>query len=240
MTHHCPVCDGHSELTARIPVDLSQDGQNSPSLALKEAPIDYFQCVSCGHAFAPWLIGQSPEWFSRHIYNADYTKYDADYLDVENGRVKNQSNALVYGYSFARKGIRHLDYGSGDGRLTKKLTSVGFDSIAYDPFSNPVAPSGAFNLITTFEVIEHASDPHRFMESLTDFMDDPCLIRIGTIPNDGETIEDWWYANPRVGHLNLFSIRSMAALAKQHRLSLSVVNGSDFFLWRNLPDWAKY
>lgn len=54
---------------------------------------------------------------------------------MENGRVKNQSNALVYGYSFAhQEGIRHLDYGSGDGRLTKKLTSVGFDSIAYDPF----------------------------------------------------------------------------------------------------------
>ena len=71
-------------------------------------------------------------------------------------------------------------------------------------------------------------------------MDDPCLIRIGTIPNDGEDIDSWWYANPRVGHLNLFSIRSMMTLAFKHRLSLSIVNGSDFFLWRNLPEWAKY
>ena len=240
MTHTCQICASSTEKIASIPFDVAQDGQNSPSLALKETPIDYFQCPSCGHVFAPWLIAQSKEWLSQHIYNADYPKYDADYLDAESGRVKNQQNALVYGYHFARKSIRHLDYGSGDGRLSSKLNAVGFRSESYDPFSSPCLPSGKFNLITAFEVIEHVPDPHGFIEALSGFMDDPCLIRIGTIPNDGEDIGSWWYANPRVGHLNMFSIRSMMTLAHKHRLSLSIVNGSDFFLWRNLPEWAKY
>ena len=240
MTYACPICDGCSELTARIPFNTAQDGQDSPSKALDQTSVEYWRCGTCGHVFAPWLIAQTPEWLSQYIYNAEYPHYDADYLDEVAGRVKNQEKALVYGYHFARKAIRHLDYGSGEGRLSKKLQSVGFASESYDPFSNPVRPSGKFNLITAFEVIEHAPDPHRFLASLQPFMDEPCLIRIGTTPNDGEDIRDWWYANPRVGHLNLFSVRSMARLARTHNLSLSVVNGSDFFLWNTLPDWAKY
>ena len=240
MTHPCPICASSTEKKATIPFGVAHDGQDSPSLALKDAPIDYFQCGTCGHAFAPWLIEQSQEWLIRHIYNADYHHYDADYLDEDKGRVKEQTNALVFGYHFARKAIRHLDYGSGDGRLTKKLKTSGFDSTAYDPFSHPVAPEGRFNLITAFEVIEHAPDPHAFLSALDAFTDQPCLIRIGTVPNDDEYIGDWWYANPRVGHLNLFSRKSMSELARQHRFSLAVVNDCDFFLWRNLPEWAKY
>ena len=240
MTHTCPICASSTEKVASIPFDVSQDGQDSSSLCFKSHSVGYFKCSHCGHVFAPWLITQTPQWMSKYIYNADYPKYDADYLDAESGRVKNQQNALVYGYHFARKSIRHLDYGAGDGRLSNKLNTVGFRSEPYDPFSSPCLPSGKFNLITAFEVIEHVPDPHRFIEALSGFMDDPCLIRIGTIPNDGEDIDSWWYANPRVGHLNLFSVRSMMTLAHKHRLSLSIVNGSDFFLWRNLPEWAKY
>ena len=239
MTHACPICDSPTEKKASISFGVSQDGQDSPSLALKDAPIDYFQCRSCGHAFAPWLIERPQDWLTQHIYNAYYQNYDADYLDEDKGRVKDQSNALVFGYHFARKAIRHLDYGSGDGRLTQKLIASGFDSTAYDPFANPEQPSGKFNLITAFEVVEHAPDPHAFLSALDAFADDPCLIRIGTLPNDGEDIGDWWYASPRVGHINLFSMRSMASLAKQHRFNLSFSH-ADFFLWRNLPDWAKY
>ena len=237
---HCPVCGCDSQPVASIPFDVSMDGENSPSRRVYPREVSYHQCGSCGHAFAPSLIEKSPEWFAEHVYNADYINYDADYLDVNGGRVKEQSNALVFGYSFARKRIRHLDYGSGDGRLTKKLVAAGFDSVAYDPFSHDVAPAGKFNMITAFEVIEHAADPDRFLSSLEAFMDDPCLIRIGTVPNDGEDINGWWYANPRVGHINLFSKRSMAALASRHRFNLSVVVKADFFLWRNLPEWAKY
>lgn len=239
MANSCPICESSTEKKASIPFDVSQDGPDSPSQALKGTLIDFFQCRSCGHAFAPGLIDQSQAWMTKHIYNDDYPKYDADYLDEEKGRVKDQSNALVFGYHFARKRIRHLDYGSGDGRLTKKLNAAGFDSAAYDPFSNPAAPGGRFSLITAFEVIEHTSDPHAFLSALDGFADAQCLIRIGTLQNDGEAIDSWWYANPRVGHINLFSLRSMETLARRHRFNLSV-NHSDFFLWRNLPEWAKY
>jgi SAM-dependent methyltransferase len=53
-------------------------------------------------------------------------------------------------------GERHLDYGSGEGSFTAFLRSRGYQSQGWEP-DDPL-PSGKFNSVTAFEVLEHMND----------------------------------------------------------------------------------
>ncbi len=225
----CPVCGGESRHHVDIPMQKSCEGNGGGDL------VAYFLCASCGFCHAPEMCNKPPEWFREHIYNDDYILFDPEYSGE---RANRQARNLIYSYSFARKRIRHLDFGSGDGRLTEKLLKAGFDSTAYDPFVHTELPSGKFNLITSFEVFEHVPGPQELMRGVASFLDDEGLILASTNISDGEDIGRWWYAAPRNGHISLFSRKSLTILAEKHGLeSLIDANGAHYF-YRSLPDWA--
>jgi len=181
------------------------------------------------------MCNKPPEWFREHIYNDDYILFDPEY---KGERADRQAKNLIYSYSFARKKIRHLDFGSGDGRLTEKLLKAGFDSTAYDPFVHFEAPAGKFNLITVFEVFEHVPDPQRLMRHLASYLDDEGLILASTNVSDGQDIGGWWYAAPRNGHISLFSRKSLKTLAVQHGLEPLIDGNGGHYFYRSLPEWA--
>lgn len=225
----CPICKGQIRLLADIPFGRSCEGSG------EGAPVSYWQCSDCEYCFAPDLCSQSPEWFSEHIYNADYILYDPEYDGIRSD--KNAQN-LIFSFSWVKNQIRHLDYGSGDGRLTKRMVRAGFDSSAYDPFNQADAPKGTFNLITAYEVFEHAADPQKLMRDLSSYLDDGGAIIASTLLSDGKDIAEWWYAAPRNGHVSLFSRKSLGTLALQHGLRAWIsTEGVHLFAKRILPAW---
>lgn len=225
----CPVCGGRSDHHVDLPMLKSCEGHDGGD------PVGYFVCADCGFCHAPEMCNKPPEWFAEHIYNDDYVKFDPEY---KGERAARQARNLIYSYSWARKDIRHLDFGSGDGQLTQRMIKAGFTSEAYDPFVHVEAPAGLFNLITCFEVFEHVPDPQRLMRHLASYLAPEGLILASTNVSDGEDIATWWYASPRNGHISLYSKRSLELLAKQHSLEAIVDRNGGHYFYRNLPSWA--
>jgi 2-polyprenyl-3-methyl-5-hydroxy-6-metoxy-1,4-benzoquinol methylase len=100
--------------------------------------------------------------------------------------------------------ISHLDYGGGAGLLSKLMGEKGFRSTSYDPFVNTdtdPATLGAFDLITAFEVFEHASDVNALMANLSALRKPNGIILFSTLASDGQIAPNtrltWWYAAPR-------------------------------------------
>ena len=156
----------------------------------------------------------------------------------DGARAERQAKNIIYAYSWARKQIRHLDYGSGDGQLTQRLLKAGFDSTDYDPFIHSDAPTGKFNLITCFEVLEHAPDPQRVMRELASYLAPEGILIASTMLSDGNDISDWWYAAPRNGHISLYSGKSLGELAVMNSLCARINSEGTHSFFRKLPVWA--
>lgn len=198
--------------------------------------IAYLGCGVCGFAWAPSLWAKDKAWFAENIYNADYIKFDPDYSGE---RAANQAKNIIFNYSFARKSIRHLDYGSGGGQLTEKLINSGFNSTSYDPFIHSEAPHGKFNLITCFEVLEHVPDPLALMCDLATYLDDEGVLTTSTLLLDKTTdLNKWWYAAPRNGHISLYSVEALENLAAQNGLCGNITNSGTHAFYKKLPSWA--
>ena len=185
------------------------------------------------------MAARDKGWFLEHIYNDEYVKVDPEYVK---DRPERQSKNLIYRYSYARKAIRHLDYGAGNGELVRRMAAAGFDSTPYDPFSHASRPEGVFNLISCFEVFEHVPDPQALMADLASLLSPQGVLLFSTLTSDGAISQgkplDWWYAAPRNGHISLFSRESLARLAKQHGLHYQITQQGTHAFWKELPPWA--
>lgn len=229
---NCPICQGHGDHNADIPFSKSCEVFDSAGEL-----IEYLTCRECGFSWAPELCAKDKDWFSVNIYNADYHLFDPEY---DGARAARQAQNIIYAYHWARKQIRHLDFGSGNGLLTERLKRAGFDSVAYDPFVHLEAPAGRFNLITCFEVFEHVPDPQQLMRHLASYLDDTGILIASTLLSDDQgPLLDWWYASPRNGHISLYSGRSLGELAVQHSLRAHISSEGTHSFFRNLPAWAR-
>lgn len=141
--------------------------------------------------------------------------------------------------------IRHLDYGGGTGQLSQALAGVGGTSRSYDRFYDRAAPPSAgepFDLITAFEVFEHAVDVHGLMREISALSHSSTFVVFTTLTHDthirrGERI-NWWYVAPRNGHVSVFSKASLVLLAEQHGWRFGSFNDNQHFLCRMIPDWV--
>jgi len=229
MTNHpCPVCDSRTDFFDVVDFNKSCGDSTARSTGLSGTPIYYSKCSVCGFLFAPEIHAWSESEFQEKIYNEDYVKFDGDYLEkrpVDNVALVEQ----LFGKQ--KDKIRHLDYGGGNGLLSRLLIENGWNSNSFDPFPNSgvnLELLGKFNLITAFEVFEHVSNIHRMMENLRLSLAPGGVIALSTLLTDGQVDDKerlcWWYAAPRNGHISLFSMRSLNLLASMHGLTVQHLN----------------
>ncbi len=198
-------------------------------------PVTYFRCLSCQCTFTDLIDDWTEEQVARYIYNEDYSLVDPGYVDQRPLDQANQMAEMLDGC----QNLNILDYGSGSGKFAKLMMERGFRSVtSYDPFSSPRRPSGLFDLVTAFEVVEHAPNPLATFREMLDFLTpDGALLFSQTVQPDN--IEDmrcgWWYAGPRNGHVTTYSDVTFSVIAQKMNLDYrrSFTTGGLFCFTRN-------
>lgn len=217
-------------------------GLQSGPFALSGIPIYYHRCPSCGFlftgAFDAWTAGD----FAAHIYNDDYALVDPDFAHARPwGNAQMIAQALG-----ASKNLRILDYGGGSGALAGFLRDAGFSDVqTYDPFvpAHAERPSGCYDCIVSFEVMEHSPNPRQTLEEMNSLRAGQGIVLFSTLvqPPDIERQEAaWWYVGPRNGHVSLHSHGSLRVLAEGLGLQIGSFGNGLHLLLDTLPAWAEH
>lgn len=244
----CPICSGESFAIDVVDFSINYPYFWHPDTAVTECnlssfPVYYYHCKSCNFTYAPEIANWSNEKLASEIYNDNFTKMDTDAIER---RPTNNATTLLKIFPYIAP-IRHLDFGGGTGFLSNMLTQHGWDSISFDPFLNDAISStnlGKYNLITSFEVFEHATDPNILLRQMADLLEDVGLILFSTQVSDGIIIPgkrlDWWYVTPSTGHISLYSRKSLATLGAKFQLEFFSFNNGFHCFFKNLPSFAKH
>jgi SAM-dependent methyltransferase len=243
MTTSCPVCGAAAPLIDVMDLNKTCGVEKDIFLPASGIPVYYALCSKCGFCFAPALHAWTLEEFSRWIYNDDYALYDPGYLQE---RPLANSKMLRSIFPDLPSGVRHLDYGGGNGILAKSLTSFDWSSTSYDPFVDMelnFSSLGTFDLITAFEVFEHVPNVQKMMSEINSLLAVNGILVFSTLLSDGNIHKNqrinWWYAAPRNGHISLFSCKSLVFLARVHGLNFGSVSNGLHVLWKGEPPaWA--
>ncbi len=238
----CPVCGAASRLLDSLDFNKSCEEPRGKYLPPAGVTVDYHLCEDCGFCFAPEFREWSAARFRKEIYNDDYVSVDPDYLDA---RPRSNAQALRSLMGDRATRIRHLDYGAGGGLLSALLNEGGWRSTPYDPFSAErvsIETLGRFDLVTAFEVFEHAPDVHALAASLSALLEKPGLVLFSTLLTDGHVNPgaplSWWYAAPRNGHVSLHSRKSLAILGAKHGFDFGSLAENFHAYWKEIPEWA--
>ncbi len=244
MMQPCPVCDSDSAPLDVVDFNKSCDEPRGYYLPLSGIPIYYFLCPQCGFCFAPEMYKWDITEFENKIYNSDYVKVDPDYVET---RPKSNAKFLIDIIGNKSTRIKHLDYGGGDGLLSKLLKDTGWQSTSYDPFVNrdvSLNSLGKFDLITAFEVFEHVPQVKKLVADLSSLLVDNGVVLFSTLLSDKEIEAQkritWWYASPRNGHISLFSQKSLQILCAQENFQLGSFSSGFHAIWKKVPSWASH
>ncbi|MGB6937990.1 MAG: class I SAM-dependent methyltransferase, partial [Xanthobacteraceae bacterium] len=127
-------------------------------------------------AFDDWSADQ----FKTHIYNDDYRMVDPDYKTT---RPRGNAEVVARLWGEHRKDTRVLDYGGGNGEFCTVLRAETFDPMVPE-FSR--RPNGKFDLVTSFETLEHLPDPRAGIASPLESAADPGVVLFTTLVQPAE------------------------------------------------------
>jgi hypothetical protein len=208
----CKCCAAPSSLLAVM--DAARSGVDARAgravEALSGLAIYYYRCSACGFTFTRAFDHWTDADFARYIYNADYARHDPEY---ENGaRGKRTAGDIIAQFGAAAGAISVLDWGCGDGGFVEALRQYGFARVdGYDPFVAGASerPQGRYEMVTCFEVIEHALDPLGLVADLAACRAERGAILISTLCCSQQVadygLEHWHYCVPRNGHISLLT-----------------------------------
>lgn len=237
----CPICNGTTFPAGEVDANKTcEDHKGARPFPVARDMVKYERCIICNFMFAPAMCSWTPQAFKERIYNAEYIKADPDYKGV---RAKANAAMMIEWFGRAREQIRHIDYGAGDGQLTRCLRCEGFKSTAWEPLDETLALDGddRFNLVTAFEVFEHCPDPRKLRDDLIRLLSPDGVIVFSTLTSDacGPRFHpaDWWYAAPRNGHVALYTKIALRNLL--YPLRVYHVNEGIHFAFSTCPKWLE-
>jgi len=240
----CPVCGATCAPLDVVDFNKSCAESWGTYLPLCGVPVYYYLCESCGYCHAPQFRDWRPEEYRERIYNEDYINVDPDYVEK---RPSITAAGLIQTFGNVAASIRHLDYGSGSGVLSRMLREAGWDSTAYDPYADPdsaLETPGRFDLITAYEIFEHVADVNQLMADISSLLAEDGVLILSTLLSDGFIAPrqriTWWYASPRNGHISLFSKQSLAILAGRYGFHMGGFSPALHVMWRTVPPWAGH
>lgn len=182
--------------------------------------------------------------FLTKIYNEKYVLTDPDH---EATRPRANASVLDAMFPGSQSLIKHLDFGGGNGLMSKLLQEAKWQSSSFDPFFDQRTKPDVlsrFNLVTVFEVFEHHPNPHELIDTLRLYLASEGLILFTTLLSDGEIVPgeklSWWYAAPRNGHISLYSSKSLALLGSTHGFRFVSFSNAFHAYFTQVPAWARH
>jgi hypothetical protein len=218
----CKCCTATGRLVAVV--DAARGGANVRSGhavdALTGRAVYYYRCRGCGFTFTRAFDHWTPADFARFIYNADYARHDPSYADGERG-IRTAADVIGHFGAYAAQ-LSVLDWGSGEGSFCAAMRRHGFARVAgYDPFVSNAAepPAGRHDMVTCFEVIEHALEPAHLIESMDAHRAPQGAILISSLLCTQQVVdfglENWHYCVPRNGHISFMTPAALMHCAKR-------------------------
>jgi 2-polyprenyl-3-methyl-5-hydroxy-6-metoxy-1,4-benzoquinol methylase len=236
---HCKVCQGPAQLYGVTDFHKSCEEQNGRYLPLSGVPIYYHRCDRCGlvftHAFDRW----EKRDYLRHIYNDDYVVIDPDYIEVRPSANAN----LVLDFIKKKPSLRCLDYGGGNGILAAHLRERGIDGHSWDPMGEEgaVLPTGLFDFVTAFEVMEHTPAPLRTIRQALGLISPNGVLLFSTLIIDQvrPRTMDFWYIAPRNGHITIHTSASLQTMFGMFGYRVHHYNANLHLAMKDIPDWLR-
>ncbi len=202
---------------------------------LSGVPIYWHRCANCGLLFTTAFDKLSSFGWQTFIYDDFYYQtLDTDYQRI---RPTLNSELVVKLCRTLRGEIQGLDYGGGNGNLAAIVRQSGLNYLTHDPFgvSDDVEQfTGQFNILSTFEVLEHTVDPHATFTDMLRFAAPEFVMIVSTQTADGLVDASnrlaWNYAATRNGHVTIYERRTLTRLAIAHGMvHLPVSRGLHLF-----------
>ena len=189
--------------------------------------VPYLRCRGCGFIFTDYFDSWSADEMACRIYNADYHLADPEFEEQRPAAV---AADLARWVGDLRTGIAALDYGGGKGTLASIMRDGGFDYDSYDPFfAGNELPTRRYDLVTSFEVIEHSTDPFGTLSTLLSFTKPGGAVLISTALQPDKVTGDWWYIAPRNGHISIHSARGLQHLARRSGVHVLTTDSTHLF-----------
>jgi len=223
----CKICGCAAELYGRVDFNRCCGELPEQKLPALGIPVHYHRCTGCGFLFTECFDDWTEDEFKQFIYNDDYVKVDPDYVEVRPAGIAAQ---MINQFGQDRSRIRILDYGGGNGLVARRLREAGFAHVeTYDPFTPEFSarPDSKFDLITSYETVEHLPDPLSVFDVMVDLLTPSGVVLFSTLlqPPELERLGmTWWYVGPRNGHVSLFSARALAVAWQRRGFTVSSFN----------------
>ncbi len=235
----CKVCGAPSLLFGVVDFHKSCIEQQGRRLALSGIPIYYRRCTQCSFVFTSAFDAWTWDSFRDHIYNDEYIVVDPDFVEL---RPAGNAHLIANSFPDAKTSIQILDFGGGNGVLAARLRDQGFSATTYDPYSTfNQLPAEKFDLICSFEVLEHSPTPKATIAAMVALLKRPGAILFSTLvqPADLAAIGlNWWYAGPRNGHVSLYSLHALALLFREHGMRVASFSDNLHLAYAQKPSFA--
>ena len=231
----CKICSGDSPLFDVIDFNRSCHPSNY-SRGLIGVPIYFHRCNECGFVFTRSFDAFGADNWRRFVYNGEYfATLDPDYQETR-PRLNAEVLMAICKW-FGQKKVLAADYGGGNGALSMILRNRQIEYYTHDPYDLSDIPEkyvGKFNLISSFEVLEHTTEPIKTFEDILKLVGDRFLLVLSTQCSDGLIDEAsrlaWNYVAPRNGHVSVYARQSLQYVPKKFKLDyLPVSRGLHLF-----------
>lgn len=208
---------------------------NSPAFFLFDEKRPFLVCKLCGLIFSYNLV--SVEETEKH--------YKDQYLHEVDWHA--EARSILEFLGIAKGPLRIFDYGSGSGRLSDALRSMGFHVDNYEPMIDGNFESRTYqndyDLVILNQVIEHVEDILKSTENVFSLTRPGGIIFIATLMTDEmindpenfqELFKSWWYKDDPT-HISFFCTRSfeyICELKDRFKLQLIFTNSNGAILQR--------
>lgn len=231
----CKCCSATTEYFASL--DFSRSCEDSSVVQPFDPSgemIPYRICPRCGFIFTRYFDDWSSQQMADRIYNEDYHLADPGFAEA---RPAGFAAALSKLLGNLRSSIAALDFGGGKGTLAALMQERGFDYDCFDPyFSDSPGPNRRFDLVTSFEVVEHSPDPIGSFVTMLSHAKPNGAILFSTNLQPRCVTSDWWYIAPRNGHISIHTARSLQFLAAQLGVRFLTLGNHVHLLYRHATD----
>jgi Methyltransferase domain len=234
----CKICDSPSDILGSVPFSKGKNPALCGNLADKQ--VFYNLCPDCGTlftcAFDHWTMTE----LATHIYNSDFGKIDTA---IETGeRARYFATTVASLFAGFGPSISVLDYGGADGTFSTELQQCGFTNVqSFDPFigDSRTVTGESFDLVTTFEVLEHSTTPVLTVKDICGFTKPAGMILFSTEVLPNEVDLNWWYVVPRGGHTTLYTKKSLSLSFSYCGFKVVSLSNNLHFAYREIPLFAK-